>query len=185
MALWEGLWGGLWKTSETPLKTLPLRDPLRGRFPSQNLSGLLPLIVLPLNLFRDFETLETVSKMWWTALGAQASGDSLFRDSGLQAKFKGSSLRDERETSATWSHVLLEALLRMATKEYLNQRGTKIRVFRVPFRAPFLPPLFPHFSTLFPLQALFTLPPLLPSSPPPLSPLFWLPEISDLGTPLI
>ena len=27
-----------------------LRDPLRGRFPSQNLSGLLPLIVLPLNL---------------------------------------------------------------------------------------------------------------------------------------
>ena len=36
------------KTSETlPLRD-PLRDPLRGRFPSQNLSGLLPLIVLPL-----------------------------------------------------------------------------------------------------------------------------------------
>ena len=34
------------KTSET----LPLRDPLRGRLPSQNLSGLFPLIVLPLNL---------------------------------------------------------------------------------------------------------------------------------------
>ena len=78
MALWEGLWEGLWKTSENlwkplktsenlwkPLKTSknlwkalkssetiplrgPLRDPLRGRFPSQNLSGLLPLIVLPL-----------------------------------------------------------------------------------------------------------------------------------------
>ena len=60
------------------------------------------------------------------------------------------------------------------TKEYLNQRGTKIsRVFRVCFRPPFLPPFFPHFSHLFPLQALFTLPPLLPSSPPPLSPPFF------------
>ena len=58
------------------------------------------------------------------------------------------------------------------TKEYLNQRGTKIRVFRARFRAPFLPPLFPHFALLFPLQALFSLPPLLPSSPPPLFPLF-------------
>ena len=35
-----------------------------------------------------------------------------------------------------------------ATKEYLNQRGTKIRVFRVRFRAPFLPPFFPRFSPL-------------------------------------
>ena len=45
MALWEGLWEGLWKPSEKPLKTseiLPLRDPLRGKLPSQNLSGLLP-----------------------------------------------------------------------------------------------------------------------------------------------
>ena len=72
-----------------------------------------------------------------------------------------------------------------ATKEYLNQRGTKIRVFRVCFRTPFLPPFFPHFSPLFPLQALCILAPLLPSSPPPSSPLFWLPEKSDLGTPLI
>ena len=36
--------------SEKPLKTSenrdPLRDPLRGRFPSQNLSGLLPLFLL-------------------------------------------------------------------------------------------------------------------------------------------
>ena len=54
-----------------------------------------------------------------------------------------------------------------ATKEYLNQRGTKIRVFRVCFRTPFRPPFSPHFPTLFPLQALFTLTPLLPSSPPP------------------
>ena len=62
MALGEGLWEGLWKTFENlwkplkpsenlskPLKTsetLPLRDPLRD--PSQNLSVLLPLIVLPL-----------------------------------------------------------------------------------------------------------------------------------------
>ena len=71
------------------------------------------------------------------------------------------------------------------TKEYLNQRGTKIRVFRVSFRTPFLPPFFPHFSPLFPLQALCILAPLLPSSPPPSPPLFWLPEKSDLGTPLI
>ena len=56
--------------------------------------------------------------------------------------------------------------------EYLNHRGTKIRVFRVCFRPLFLPPFFPRFSPLFPLQALFTLPPLLPSSPPRLSPLF-------------
>ena len=42
----------LWK----PLKTLPLRDPFRGRFPSQNLSGLLPLLypnLLP-NYFKRF-----------------------------------------------------------------------------------------------------------------------------------
>ena len=39
-----------WKPPWKPLKTLPLRDPLRGRFPSQRLSVLLPLIVLPLKL---------------------------------------------------------------------------------------------------------------------------------------
>ena len=74
------------------------------------------------------------------------------------------------------------------TKEYLNQRGTKIRVFRVLFRAPFLPPFSPNFSPLFPLQALFTLPPPLPSSPPPFTPPFLTPGKlrfrypSDLGT---
>ena len=63
MALWEELWEGIWKTLKTSenlwkplktlrnfLKTLPLRDPLRGRCPSQSHSGLLPLIVLPPNL---------------------------------------------------------------------------------------------------------------------------------------
>ena len=75
-----------------------------------------------------------------------------------------------------------------ATKEYLNQRGTKIRVFRVCFRTPFLPPFFAYFSPLFPLQALCILAPLLPSSPPPSSPLFLAPGKvrfrypSDLGT---
>ena len=43
----------LWKS---PLKTLPLRgplrDPLRGRFPSQRLSVLLPLFCCPLNSLR-------------------------------------------------------------------------------------------------------------------------------------
>ena len=29
-------------------------------------------------------------------------------------------------------------------KEHQNHRGTKIRVFRMNFRAPFLPPFFPH-----------------------------------------
>ena len=71
-----------------------------------------------------------------------------------------------------------------ATKEYLNQRGTKIRVFRV-LSGAFPPPFVPSFSPLFPLRALFTLPPPLPSSPPLSSPLFWLPEKSDVGTPLI
>ena len=75
-----------------------------------------------------------------------------------------------------------------ATKEYLNQRGTKIRVFRVFFRPPFLPPFLPYLSPLFPLQALFTLPPRLPSSPPPFSKFFLTPGKlrfrypSDLGT---
>ena len=70
-----------------------------------------------------------------------------------------------------------------ATKEYLNQRGTKIRVFRVWSRAPFLPPFFPHFSCLFLLQALFALPPLLPSSPPPFFPLFLTPGKLRFGYP--
>ena len=52
--------------------------------------------------------------------------------------------------------------------KYLSHRGIKIRVFWACFRAPFLSPFFPHFHPLFPLQALFTLPRLLPSSPPPL-----------------
>ena len=53
----KNLWKPL-KTSENPLKTLPLgdplRDPLRGRLPSQRLSVLLPLIVLPLLSFSNF-----------------------------------------------------------------------------------------------------------------------------------
>ena len=39
-----------------------------------------------------------------------------------------------------------------ATKEYPNHSGTKIRVFRVCLRAPFLPPSFPHFSPSFPFR---------------------------------
>ena len=62
-----------------------------------------------------------------------------------------------------------------ATKEYLHQRGTRIRVFRVCVRTPFLPPFFPHFSPLFPLQAPCILAPLLPSSPPPFIPPFLAP----------
>ena len=39
-----------------------------------------------------------------------------------------------------------------ATKEYLNQRGTKIRVFLVLFCALFLPPFSPHFPPSFPFK---------------------------------
>ena len=75
-----------------------------------------------------------------------------------------------------------------ATKEYLNQRGTKIRVFRVLFRAPFLPPPFPLiFPPLFPSGPVHspTIPPLFTS---PFSLLFLTPRKlrfrypSDLGT---
>ena len=72
-----------------------------------------------------------------------------------------------------------------AAKECLNQRGTKIRVFSSVLSDPFPPTLFPSFLPLFPLQALCIFAPLLPSSPPPSSPPFWLPEKSDLGTPII
>ena len=69
----KSLWKPL-KTSENlsenlwnPLKTLPLRDPLRGRFPSQRLSVLLPLIVLPLKLSpRDAAFLLTVGSFLLT-----------------------------------------------------------------------------------------------------------------------
>ena len=65
ICLWQGLWEDLWqplknlwkpltaskttKTSENFRKPLPLRDPLRGRFPSQRLLVLLPLFICPLN----------------------------------------------------------------------------------------------------------------------------------------
>ena len=63
-------------------------------------------------------------------------------------------------------------MLSKGDKEYLNQRGTKSEFFECTFG-----PLSSHpFSLIsppfFPLQALFTLPPLLPSTPPPRSPLF-------------
>ena len=54
------------------------------------------------------------------------------------------------KTSTLSTHLLSPHLDWKATKEYLNQRGTKIRVFRVLFRAPFLPPFSPHFSPSFP-----------------------------------
>ena len=71
------------------------------------------------------------------------------------------------------------------TKEYLNRRGTRIRVFRVRLRAPFLPP----FSLILPPslknQAVSNLLTFFPSFTFPLSPFFWLLENSDLGTPMI
>ena len=106
------------------------------------------------------------------------------RSNNIPSDFASRALPNRNE-SPNRKHSASLDLNWKATKEYLNQRGTKIRVFRVRFRAPFLPPFFHRFSPLFPLQALFTLPPLLPSSPPPLSPPSWLPKNSDFGTPLI
>ena len=72
-------------------------------------------------------------------------------------------------------------LIWKATKEYVNHRGTRIRVFRVRFRAPFLPPIFPQFSPLSPsgpVHSPTTSPPFTSPFIPPVS----LPENSDLGT---
>ena len=62
---------------------------------------------------------------------------------------------------------------------FLFPRKTPVQKMsgRIP-GTPFLPPFFPHFSPRFPLQALCIFAPLLPSSPPPSSPPFWLPENS-------
>ena len=71
------------------------------------------------------------------------------------------------------------------TKEYLNHKGTKIRVFRVRFRTPLLPRFFHHFPPSFPFRPCalshHSSPLHLPIYPPP----FWVLENSDLGTPLI
>ena len=72
-----------------------------------------------------------------------------------------------------------------ATKEYLNQRGTKIKFFECAFG-----PLSSHpFSLIFPPLSPFG-PCSLPHHFSPLHlplhpPFFWLPKKSDLGTPLI
>ena len=84
----------------------------------------------------------------------------LFRppSSGIGGESRGSSCQ------GCWEFPkLVVSNLWKATKEYLNQRGTKIRVFRECFRAPFLALFFPHFPSLFPLQAVFTFLPFLPS----------------------
>ena len=99
-------------------------------------------------------------------------GCSLFRSKSLRAP-KHTRKRNTPENADSgngrlpaFSGVLRFRVLFVwkATKQYLNQRGTKIRVFGVCFQAPLLPP-FSSFSPLFPLQALFTLTSLLPSSP--------------------
>ena len=84
-----------------------------------------------------------------------------------------------------FARLLLGLNWKATTKEYLNHRGTKIRVSPVWFGPLASHPFPSFFPPSFPLQALFTLPPLLPSSPPLYDPFFWLQENSDLGTPLI
>ena len=75
--------------------------------------------------------------------------------------------------------IVLIVMVWKATKEYLNQRGTKIRVFRVCFQAPFLPPFFPHFPPSFPSGLVHShiTSPLFTS---PFIPPFLAPEKSDL-----
>ena len=58
-----------------------------------------------------------------------------------------------------------------ATKEYLNNRGTKSEFFKCAFGPRSSHPFSLNFPLSFPLQALFTLPPLLPSSSLPLFPI--------------
>ena len=72
-------------------------------------------------------------------------------------------------TSVSWVAKVqgdMNAVKGAVAKLQEKKLGTKIRVFRVCFRAPFLPPSFLHPSSLFPLQALSPLLPLFPSSPP-------------------
>ena len=61
-------------------------------------------------------------------------------------------LPQRQEDDTGHSEMDVEGEIWKATKDYLNQRGTKIRVFRVCFRTPFLPPFFPHFSPSFPFR---------------------------------
>ena len=61
----------------------PLRDPLRGRFPSQRLSVLLSLIMLPLELSRNTERPKSDSKVTRAATGFIMTGLTLSIFSGL------------------------------------------------------------------------------------------------------
>ena len=76
---------------------------------------------------------------------------ALYVGAGVTSLFlrHGEKIIDQSWLSAGW----LEASDNWkATKEYLNQRGTKIRVSRVCFRTPFLPPFSPRFSPSFPFR---------------------------------
>ena len=64
------------------------------------------------------------------------------RNSWTKSRWQREHVMDDFVPNHTWK----------ATKEYLNQRGAKIRVFRACFRAPFLPPFFPHFPPSFPFR---------------------------------
>ena len=100
-----------------------------------------------------------------------SDGETLF-DPGSSGR-KGQECLREIRTKKVYAYAVF--FFWEATKEYLNHRGTKIRVFRVRFRAPFLPPFFPSFS-----------PALSPSSPihfPTISPLFTSPCIPPFLTP--
>ena len=69
---------------------------------------------------------------------------------------------------------------RVAWRLSLDCSSAALYLSHIIFRPPFLPPLFPHFSSPLSVHS--------PTASPPfssLSPLFWLPENFDLGTPRI
>ena len=80
----KNLWKPL-KTSKNPPKTsektlkISLRDPLRGRFPSQRLSVLLPLSCCPLNSLRF---LQDPSRMGTNLRGAKSPKSRAFSERG-------------------------------------------------------------------------------------------------------
>ena len=102
-----------------------------------------------------FQTMVSEGARPW---GRGRSGDCAASVKHLMSCRHSGNYHASRHDYEISSHAIYVPLARnqyinwKATKEYLNQRCTKIRVFRVRFRAPFLPPFFPHFPPSFPFR---------------------------------
>ena len=96
--------------------------------------------------FKSALKIEAMSRPRWN-LQSQSQNRVLSAHLGRRRR------RRRRRRLALWSEFSACRLpIWKATKEYLNQRGTKIRVFRALFGALSSHPFSPHFSPLFPLQ---------------------------------